>query len=235
VPRLARRSAGSQVAARASALADDLLVLENDCFAAIDGCFADATAAVDRSLTQAWSRAKDDPVAFARDADLITTLLAGHATVLHGTRPHVAAMAGQARDLALEAIGDELLVCEQTLAQRYLGLAVEAVTAATDRSDDLVSDRLADYADALARGQVAFEEQIRQQVLIVGARGETLEHARRRVLSEKALSLPGNGGRGVWWRATSGLHAAAREVSIRLSGTVRLAAMQEFNAAGERR
>jgi hypothetical protein len=63
--------------------------------------------------------------------------------------------------------------------------------------------------------------------------GEDQTKGAMRLFNAETNTLLGNGGRGVWYRASSGLKAAARDVSIRLASTTRTAAMEEFNAAVE--
>ena len=233
--RLGRRSAGEQVVARAGRLSDDLLTLEENCFAAIDLLFEESVDHAADVFVRAWRRAKEDPKALTLDRTWQAAVGEIHAGVLAASRPPVAGLAAEVRHLSLESIGEEQTRCEETLAKRYVGIAVEAVKVATDRSDEVVSSRLEQYERALEAGQEAFQRQVNQQVLLSAQKAEDQTRVAKRLFNPEPNTLVGNGGRGVWWRASSGLKAAARDVSIRLSSEVRLAAMEEFNAAGDAR
>ena len=229
--RLGRRSAGRQVAARSARLSSDLLALEDACFDQIDIAFAVLVSEAGTAYGRAWGRASEVSPPRLADARLPAALISLQAAALEKTRAPVAALAGQVRDSALESIEDELVVCENTLSARYAGTAVQAARKARDRSEVLVTERLMDYEFALARGGQAFAQQLAEQMGLSAMYGEDQTRGALRLFNVEPNRLPGNGGRGVWWRASSGLQAAARDVSIRLAGTVRLAAMEEFNAA----
>lgn len=233
--RLARRSAGEQVVARAQRLSDDLLTLEEAAFAAIDTAFVVGGTAAVALLDAAWAKAKQDTAALANDARFRDDLAVLHGQVLDATRATVAGLAGQVTSLSIDSIGDELALCEQTLGKKYGGLSAEAVVRMEQRTDGLTTLRLEAYEAALPRGQQAFLSGLLEQVQIARREGDGVDRIWKRLFNEKPNSLPGNGGRGIWWRASSGLHGAAQEVSIRLASTVRLAAMEEFNAAGATR
>jgi hypothetical protein len=231
--RLGRRSAGEQVAARVVRLSDDLLTLEEACFVEIDTAFAEHVTAAGDAYAAAWRRA---PVGFPpgpTDERLLSALTGQHADCLSSTRGAVAGLAGQVRDLSLESIEEELGACEATLGKRFEGSAVAGARRARDRSDRLVTERLQDYEFAMMRGQQAFVEQVNAQMLLSRSYGEDQTKGAMRLFNAETNTLLGNGGRGVWYRASSGLKAAARDVSIRLASTTRTAAMEEFNAAVE--
>jgi hypothetical protein len=235
VPRRARRSAGADVLARAERFSNELLVEEEACFAAIGFVFAaglpDALIAVDKG----WRRAKASAKALAADVEVLTSLLSLTADATTLSVPIVAGLASKTVDLSLEAISDELDICEATVGTRYAGVATEGVEQARDAAVGIVTKVLAKYEDVATSIAENMRGEYEHQMRVAALYEEPKEKVYARLFSTEALKLPANGGRGLWWRPTTGLSAAARNVAISLANEVREAAMNGMNDAAKRR
>jgi hypothetical protein len=215
---------------RVATFSADLLGFEEQCFAEIVGLFeqgvGDAQSALDASLR----RVRDVGLVPA-DRTFIVRMMSLHVHVLDATQPYVVALAAKSVELALESIADELEHCEATQSQRLSGIAVEGVDFARRESSGLTTDAMMRFSVAIEAGQNAFTSELMRQTRLAASRGEDQTVLARRLLSPVPANLVGCGGRGVWWRASSGLQAAAREMAIGLSNAVRGAAMRGFNDA----
>lgn len=236
MPRLARRSAGKQVAARAHRLADDLLTVEEQTFRLVGTAFERAVPAAESHLNAGLRAAKQDMVALRGQAAMIGRITDRHRAAADGCRWAVEDLAEQAVQMSLDAILDELVLCERTLnPKRYAGLAVAAVSAVRDGTDVVVKEMLDRYDAQVDTAVFTFTVGIRQQVQFAGQYGDTPEQVAKRLFSPDPVNRLGCSGRGMWWRTPSSLNRDARAVSIGLMNATRTAAMKAFNEIGASR
>lgn len=229
--RLARRSAGDRVAALADGLSDDLLALEERAFAACENEMGRAIGRARTRYESAW-RAGKDARAVASNASLLRDLSGMHARAVVACRDHVRVLADDVLRLTLTSVAEELLLCEESLANRYAGLADAAIALAGPAVQGLAEVRMHAYDDSAAAARQQWAVEAKKQMLLSAQRDETQETSYQRLFRPDKNALIGNSGRGIWWRAVATLNGASRDVSIRLTNQTRLAAMQAFNEAG---
>jgi hypothetical protein len=232
VPPRTPRSAGDAVLARAARFSDELLAREQDCFAAIAVSFARSAEAAAPLVRAAFRRGGTVQVV-ARDRLLSTQLSAGTGRAVAGVRPYVAALAADAQAMALLAVTDELLLCEDALSVRYGGTAAAALAGAERRLTAVPTDVVATLVAGEQRVVDATDAAVAAQLQAAAVRDADVAEVIARLCSLVPLNLPGNGGVGVLLRPVSGLQADARAVSIRVANTARETAMEQFNTIAE--
>lgn len=242
MPQPTRRSAGNRVLTRARALSDDLLADEETCFAQIDDAIASAIPAGRAILSTAWRRAKKDPrlgvsdaKRLASDAKLQTDLYDEHRRAIDATRLDVGALAQSAVDRSLVAIADELQICEQVAARKYVGTAAIGVKFARSVAPDLIDAFLKIHADSEVAALIGFGDEMRAQLNLAALAGDDLPVVEGRLFSVEPFRATGIGGRGVWVRTGSDLQASARGMSVGLMNQTRQAAMAGMNEAARAR
>lgn len=221
--------------ALAQRMSDDLLRDEQRCFRAVDAALARHARPAAALLRRHWKVAKADPRAFAGDGQFRVALTGLHREALADGRRAVVDLLDRTVERALTSIGKELALCEGTLARRYEGVAAEGVARAGRLAAGYVRTDLRLYDQVAAAALAEFEAHSRRQVLLAAQYDEPLERVGKRLLSATALSVPGNGGRGSWWRTGSEMHRGARAASVALCNEVRTAAMDGMNEAGRGR
>lgn len=217
--------------ARSDRLSDDLLALEEVAF---DRCWATFQSAAKSALARyesAWRNGKDAKKVVA-NASLLNDLTRMHTAAVEACRPIAREMAEEALRLIMESIDDELLVCEATLAKRYEGTTKAAMLLAGPEFVGLVQARMEAFDQSVLGAKASWTTQAKRQMLLSSMREEDRDHAERRLFQAEARPMPGMAGRGVWWRAVPILNGSTRDVSIRLAGQVRIAAMKTFNEVG---
>lgn len=235
--RLARRSAGSHVLARAQRLSDETLAVEKRCSAAVGRVLSDRVGVAVEALGAGWKRAKEDPALLARDARMMGRVMEAHGRVLRQSQPLVEDATRQVLEMAVVSIGEELRWCEKTLAQRYAGITDEAmgrIRVAVD-DDGWLADRLKMIGQAVPRAGVTFEREAKRQIQFAGRYDDTQAAVRGRLFSQTPNRLMGNSGLGIWWRTAYDLNAVITDASITVQSQVRTAAMAAFNEAGASR
>jgi hypothetical protein len=230
VPRRTPRSAGDAVLARAARFSDDLLEQENACFAVIAASFAAHVRTAAGQIRSAWRRAVDAST-LAGDTLLRSQLSAGTAQAVARVRPVVTVLAVTAQSMALNAVRDELQICETAADVKYAGLADAAVNAAHARLLGVVSGVVASFVAAEPKIVAGTDAEVGHQLTQAAVNDDGLDRVLARLCSPVPLAIPGNGGLGVLLRPVPGLQAGARAVSIRVSNTARDAAMGQFNDA----
>lgn len=235
--RLARRSAGSHVLARAQRLSDETLAVEKQCSAAVGRVLAARVGVATEAFGAGWKRSKDDPKALIRDARMMARITEAHGRVLKQAQPLIEDATRQVLGMAVESIGEELRWCEKTLAQRYGGITDEALARVQMSIEDggWMDARLTAIGQAVPRAGVTFEREAKRQVQFSGQYGDTQAAARGRLFSQIPNRLLGNSGLGIWWRTAYDLDAVITEASITVQSQVRTAAMAAFNEAGASR
>lgn len=219
--RLGRATAGRQVAALADRLSDRLAAAEDDCFAAVADAFDPGPA--EKQIAGLLERATVKQVGQRKGT--VPGLVAEQADCARAARAAVVGLSETATALARESIVDELRLCERTLTGAYAGLAAEV---ADNLADVDVAAHLGDYDTAVDNAVDAFGTAVKVQFRAAADPDELL----RRLFWPTPAGLRGFGGRGVWWRTTSTVEAAARAVSIQTANTVRLQGMDAFNVLG---
>jgi hypothetical protein len=233
VPPRPRRSAGDAVLARAARFSDELLDQENVCFAAIAASFATHGRAAVGLIRAAWKRAGDAST-LSSDTLLRSNLSAGTAQAVARVRPEVSVLAVNAQRMALDAVRDELTLCEGSADARYAGVADAAVNTAQTRLTGVVTGVVASFTAAEKKIVDGTDLEVGRQLTIAAEHDDGLDRVLARLCSPTPLTLPGNGGLGVLMRPVPGLQAGARAVSIRVANTARDVAMEQFNALAAR-
>lgn len=232
--RLARRSAGSRVAARAQRLADDLLIVEEQCFEEIAALVArgavPARKAVRKSLT-----ATDELASLASNAALARELQRLHINSTRRVFPVVRALFSSTADASVESMKDELGWCEATLGKKHRGLADAAVTFASGQVGELVEQAMDAFEPVAVEQAVVFGQESHKQMLLARQYEDTTDDLLARLFETEPVRRPGITGRGVWMRTASALNARTRLSSISLMNAVRVTAMMAFNEYGARR
>lgn len=231
MPRLARRSAGSQVRLLAHALSNSLLLLEHDCFVRIEVVWRQAAADAARDLS---ARLRSlGPTAVLRDGVAVDVCMAATKTACEGANRQAAVLLDDAASMVHKTISMELSLCEQTLSARYAGIADVAVAAA-----DGVQARVTAGATFGSRMDLLLfkaEQTFRDQMDTTKATGGGSAEILSRLFLETPNRLPNLSGRGVFWWGLGDAHAYAREVEFRMVEQIRLDAMTAFNDAGDAR
>lgn len=227
--RLNRAVAGRAVAARAYRFLDEMLGLEEVLFARIEREFIDAAPAVRDAVT---TTADADLSARTRDA-LVTTTSTTLERVLAASSKHFAAFMDEALDMTQDAIHDELILCEQTLAARYKGTTAEALA---DLGADVRRDVAVLALDEQAPATVLWIAQtLETEMKTAATREEDEANVAARLFAPSALRAPGHTGRGLWWRAYSTVTRNARTFQFTQVNGLRNDAIAAFNRVGEER
>lgn len=234
--RLARRSAGKQVVARAHRLSDDTLKVEKTCSLAVRRVFSDRMGVAVEAFGAGWKRAKANPMGLRGDAKMRNRIFEAHDRATAQSQPLIEGLVQEILGMTVDSIREELLVCERTLAKRYGGVTDEAMLCLRAvEEDQWVRPRLVAYRESLVALRKEFRTDTRRQIQFAGTYKDDLAKASRRLFSTTPNRLQGNGGMGMWWRTTSSIDAAITTASITLQSQVRTAAMAAFNEAGASR
>jgi len=200
-------------------LSDDLLQVEEETLAAIQGVFAAALPSVGR-------RVRDDPLAVV---DLLRDLLPESAGP-------VASMLDRAAEMTLRSLDDEMRAIEACFGKRYAGVAETGIDSTEADRQSMTENALEQYAASLlpiVEGfRVGVEEQVAMHDLYDDGDKALLV---ARFVSPEPLRLMGNSGRGIWWRPMSGAQMAARACSIGLVNALRSATIENVNRASAAR
>lgn len=232
--RLSRSTAGRRVAARARRLSDDLLFLEEDCFADIGKTLLQGSPKAARLVEDAFSTGGTVD-SLAGNASLRQQLGQIHRDYTTATLDASRTLLQDTADMVIASIGEELAECEKTLGKRYVGLARSATEWAESLNTDMVDEAIALHAMAVPAAQVIFQQDVQRQMLLAAQYDTEPEHVLARLFSVGPVSRPGIGGRGVWHRTGSFLNESTRRVSIQLGNSLRQSAMLAFNEYGETR
>lgn len=226
MPRLARRSAGTKVQARAALLSDDLLVVEEDQFARTAQALVDLSPSIEKLLTR-----RVDVSILWRDPAVRNGLSRRLDAVVEEAREGVVALLEASWLLAIESIWDELTLCEQTLAPKFAGVADQGVAGALMALDQQVEGYMPKWDDAMATVKARTMGAADEQVTKARSLQEPSDVLVRRMLASEQARLPGLGGRGVLWGLVSGSNLASRTASIDAVNLARVTAMQGMNRA----
>jgi hypothetical protein len=118
---------------------------------------------------------------------------------------------------------DDLLAVEEA--------AFAAMEGAGASVPSLLKAALTGYSTVEAKAVSAFDVDVTLQAAMARADTDPLISILKRVSSADGLSLPGNSGRGVWWRQSSTVKGQARSTIIGLTNAVRESAMRAMNQA----
>lgn len=224
MPRRARRSAGAEVAASAEGYSDETLELEEQAFDRIDAVFAELAEQVAEELRAAESVERGAPV-----WPLIALLIAGTAAEVDLILDELLAATIA---LALASIAFELGAIEDTLDDDFDGVAAVAVSIVS--AEQLLADlhdRVADEIDGhLARAQSEVEWAQQRW-----SRSDEDRDALVDRLTGERVRRPGQSGRGIVRRPSTGLQQLARRESIGSTSDARIAVMDQFNVQGMQR
>lgn len=233
VARLARKTAGQRVARRAQRLSDDLLVVEEQCFADVAAVILQGAVAAQRKFLSVIT--SDDKVAgAAANAALRQELGASHLELIGGVTGRVRTLLEVTADATIESLGEELLWCEGTLAKKYAGVAESTMAWLKKSRDDFVAAGLVSYVGVGSDSTAEFDREMTRQLLLARQYGDTPEQAASRLFAPK-VSRPGVGGRGVWLRSGSWVNEYARRSSVSVMNGLRTSGMAAFNKHGAAR
>lgn len=231
--RTKRSTAGRAVMQLAQDLSDRLLREEEATFRAHAQTFADNVPA--KTVMEALGRHEDDPQGLTTDTRLRKALVDRHRAVLNNAIGAGDDLFTKSAVQSVDSIHEELLICESTLAAKYVGCADEAVERTKALADDLVVQARKQHrtnADAL---QATFQRLYGEQMLFAKRAGDDGGRIAARLISPVPVRGLGIGGRGIWHRTPSLLDASARHGSIGLMNSIRTLAMQTFNEVGRGR
>jgi hypothetical protein len=226
VRRLARRSAGADILARAQRLSDDLLLVEEDTFARNAEALTDVSPRIVRLATQ-----HADPAKLLGDSKWKASVRRLVAAVAETGVEGANALLEATWLMSVESVRQELTLCEQTLAARYRGCADLGVGLALDALDDAVAAKQQYLEGAADYVLTSVSTLIGQQLGYATIRHEPADLFAARLVSPTPVNAPGCGGRGVLWRTVSAMNLAARTASIDLMNLARTTAMAGMNEA----
>jgi hypothetical protein len=220
-------TAGRQVIRLAHAFSADLLHDEERTFKRIAERFGVGLATRRREVERAVGGGS--PAALRNNAGLTRGLLEGWQRSADAARKDVEDLARTAAGKGLSSVRLELTVIEKSFRKkRYRGLADIATDEALSRVEELVAAELLVWDAQVVKAKTTLRSDLLQQYN-AAADGQELQV---RLFSQTPAGLRGFGGRGVWWRSSSELNAAARFVSVDTSNAARTCAMLVFNEVG---
>jgi hypothetical protein len=215
--KLSRADAGERVSALADALSDALLMDELNAKEAMEALFEGGMIGAVELAGK-----PDKLVAVAR-------------RMVEDTKAPYAHLASASVRRALESIGEELDLCEQTLAKRYAGITDEAVVAARPFADELVLFSADAYLTASLTVLPWFQERLISETKTSTAKDEEHEVLLQRIFSPVPVSLVNHSGRGLWWKVLEHCNRICRESEIATVNGVRERTMALFNLMGAAR
>lgn len=214
--RLSRADAGERVAALADALSDALLMDELNAKEAMEALFAGGLGVVSGQL------------------DRPKQIVAAARRMVEATQAPYANLCSLAARKALESIGEELDLCEATLAKKYAGISDEAVVAARGFADAMVLLSTEAYLEASLTVLPWFEDRLLSELHTAKSYEED-DDGLARLIAPAPLAVANHSGRGLWWKVLEHCNRMTREAEIATVNAVREHAMEQFNAAGELR
>lgn len=229
--RMERSVAGRQVAARSRRLADELLGVEVRLFADFEAAYIargpDVRVALDRMLVAGLGeRPRNEFVG-------ILAIVAAEVRAV-AVRQFEQFLRGVAEDV-IDSIGDELTLCERTLAARHAGLTAEAMVVVLDERDALIETSAEAFDRSLAGEGTWLVEQVAAEIRASVSAQEDTKQVASRLFAPTAIRLPSHSGRGLWWQMYQRTTQHARGTQFALVNTIRNRAMTAFNALGEGR
>lgn len=231
---MSRKAAGQRVAAVAGGLADDLLRDEQEVFARVAARLANGQAPALKALRDGLSTVGNVGYLAAHSPSQ-ERMVEIHRQTLTPCFAEATGLTGRVVELSIDAIREELRVCERTLGAKHAGLADVAADAAAEDADVIQRRTLMVHAANLDRTVAAFADGLRRQLLLAKQYGDTPEQVERRVFSLDPVNRPGTGGRGVWHRSGSWVNESTRDAGISTMNAIRTAAMRRFNEEGAAR
>ncbi|AMM44278.1 hypothetical protein KITKAT_16 [Arthrobacter phage Kitkat] len=133
----------------------------------------------------------------------------------------------------IRSIGEELELCEATLALKYRGLTTEAMDAVSGFATTIEEVGKAQYLVQSLKVVPWFEERVTSE--LISSRNESLETAMLRLISVSPLNVPDHRGRGLWWKLFEHCNRITRETQFATLNATRSQVMQAFNDLGEKR
>lgn len=229
--KLGRGTAGARVLARVTRFDNALLAEEEEFALQASEAFTDGAASAARVLASSLRRVRGKVDRLKNDGDLQPRLVAEHQAVLTSLRSNAELLVrSKTVPMTMDSLGDELLLCERTLADRYKGVAASGVASASQVQEDVVRGGLVAYDAAIARVQVGFENDLQSQMNLAIGRLESEDDLAARLLSMEPLRMHGNGGRGVWFRSPSAVGQCGRALVTAVANTLRETAIDQMNA-----
>jgi hypothetical protein len=162
-------------------------------------------------------------------------LVAAAKRMVEATKAPYANLVSVAVRKSLESMGEELDVCEATLAKRYAGISDEAIVACRPFADELVLFSADAYLQQALTVLPWFRERLISETQTSKDRGEDHEVLLSRVFGPVPVSLVNHSGRGLWWKVLEHCNRTCRESEIATVNTVRERAMSLFNQMGAAR
>lgn len=225
--RLTRAAAGERVFVLADRLSDALLGHEALAQVAVERKFTrrlpDASKVIERAARAGLPRAIRD-----RTFTDLTSLVR---LVLEASRADYLALLTTAADLSLDSMAREMTVCEQTLAKRYAGAAVEVVADLRPVARRRVPMIAGAYAARFPEWLATFEALVEDDWRASASAKEPPEVLARRMFDGEALKAPGHSGRGDWWKPYQWVFAEMRGGEFVLVNEIRRQVIADWNRA----
>lgn len=233
MPRLERRSAGDKVQARAERLSDELLVEEHGTFALFEVAFAERYPNALRQVESAYRRGLELALRDSRMTERVQGIVE---SACSDATDAMSDLLVRASEMVLESMATELTYCEQTLAQKYKGVAMRGVQAATMAAPAMRDQSLDRFREKTVQTVLWWRGDWTDALRFAVMNKEPMEVLERRLFSTEPLrGVLGHSGRGVWWRPPGSLSRWAREVEFDLVNEIRTMAIARMNEAADAR
>lgn len=221
-----RADVGRQVAALADKLSDSLLQDEFDAKEAMEALFSGALARV-AGLSADCTQAK-----LSSTVDALATAAAA---LVDATQAPFTNLCSMAARKALDSIGEELDLCESTLAKRYAGISDEAVVLTRRYANQMVMLMSEQYLTQTKTAVPWFRESVAAELQTSLSLKEPADVRLQRLIAPEPIRVPSHAGRGLWWKVLEQCNRTTREAEIACVNAVREHAMKMFNEAGAER
>ena len=211
-------------------LSDVLLEAENAAFVEHARVF---TRRVPDDVIADARKRHDDPVKLARDSTFRARVGDAHDKAVADALGVGRALFGVTSQRSLTSIGEELRLCERTLAPAYAGIAARATAYAESLAPDVIAQAVQLHSKNLAGARKSFDEELGRMMVCSITDQDDVDKVMARVFSPDPVRGLGIAGRGIWHRTPSWLDGSARACSIGVMNSVRELAMARFNVEAD--
>lgn len=221
-----RADVGEQIASLADQLSDDLLADEFDAKTAMEALFSGAlprVAELSGELTQ---------VKLSSTAAALTTACTA---LIEATQAPFANLCSTAARKALNSMGQELDLCESTVAKRYEGITDEAIVLTRRFANEMVMTMASEYLKSALTVTDWLRDQMAAELQTSLSLKEPADVRLSRLIAPTPIRVPNHRGRGLWWKALEHCNRVTREAEIACVNAIREHAMKMFNEAATER
>lgn len=221
------RSGGEAVAALALQLSGDLLVAETRCFREIEALFADRVNQIaGLAVRVPWTVGS-----YELQKACQPVVIAG----ANASLDSVKRMLEMSAELSVSSVRKELRICETVVGDRYVGVADRGADHAASKAQVMIEAGVEQYRLDLPKVVDGFLRDVSEQQMLSNANDETKDQLAQRLVSLEPVRLKGRSGKGVVWGTVSYLELMARAVSIDMSNSLRVMAIDGMNKAARGR